>query len=234
MRMKRLLYTLGLIILSLCCVLPADAQRKNNKYRSLSVGVRGGVTMSKVTFRPSVREKYQIGMNVGASIRYIEEKYFGIIGEVNFAQFGWKEDFSKQPNPDCAYSRTMNYITVPFLSHIFFGNEPIRGFLNLGPQIGFCLSTSDKSNFDIYDLPYLTQSWETQQYYEPLNSRFDYGITGGLGFELKLKKHSFIVEARYYFGLNDFFENSKGNAAYFSASAHQQISAGISYLFHIK
>ena len=128
----------------------------------------------------------------------------------------------------------MNYLTAAMLSHIFFGNEPIRVFINMGPQIGFYLSDSYTSNFDINDLPDFSASWETQQYYEPIKTKIDYGITAGLGIELKLKKHSIILEGRYYYGLNDFFENSKGKDAYFSASAHQQITAGIAYMFHLK
>ena len=232
--MKQLLRLCLVIALTLGCAADIHSQRKYNKFKSVSIGAKGGITMSKVTFRPSVREKYLLGMNLGASVRYIEEKYFGIIGEVNFTQYGWSEDFSKETSGSYSYSHTMNYITVPFLSHIFFGNEPVRGFLNLGPQVGFLLSDKVSTNFDVDNRPEFTSILETQQYHEPIKSKFDYGIAGGIGIELKLKKHSIIVEGRYYFGLNDFFENSKGKAAYFSASAHQQIWAGVSYLFHFK
>lgn len=232
--MKKLFSLTLLSVILFSLAIPSQAQRRNNQYRSLSIGVKGGATLSKVNFRPSVREKYLTGITAGASVRYIEEKYFGIIGEVNFAQFGWKEDFSRQNPNTYAYSHTMNYITAAMLSHIFFGNEPIRFFINMGPQIGFYISDNYTSNFDIYDLPNFSESWETGQYLEPIKTKFDYGITAGLGLELKLKKHSIILEGRYYYGLNDFFENSKGKDANFSASAHQQISAAIAYMFHIK
>ena len=232
--MKRLssIGILLFLLLSLC--VQSHAQRRYNNYRSLTLGIKGGATFSKVNFRPSVRESFLPGMTAGVSVRYIEEKFFGIIGEVNFCQFGWKENFSKQVPNTYEYSHTMNYITAAMLSHIFFGNEPIRGFINMGPQIGIYVSNKYSSNFDIHELPNFSESWETGQYYEPIQTKFDYGITAGIGLELKLKKHSIILEGRYYYGLNDFFENSKGKDAYFSASAHQQISAAISYMFHIK
>ena len=232
--MKRLssIGILLFLLLSLC--VQSHAQRRYNNYRSLSVGIKGGATFSKVNFRPSVRESFLPGMTAGVSVRYIEEKFFGIIGEVNFCQFGWKENFSKQVPNTYEYSHTMNYITAAMLSHIFFGNEPIRGFINMGPQIGIYVSNKYSSNFDIHELPNFSESWETGQYYEPIQTKFDYGITAGIGLELKLKKHSIILEGRYYYGLNDFFENSKGKDAYFSASAHQQKTAAISYMFHIK
>lgn len=94
--MKRLSSIGFLLILFLSLCAQSHAQRRYNNYRSLSVGVKGGATFSKVNFRPSVRESFLPGMTAGVSVRYIEEKFFGIIGEVNFCQFGWQEDFSKQ------------------------------------------------------------------------------------------------------------------------------------------
>ncbi|MCD8287511.1 MAG: PorT family protein, partial [Porphyromonadaceae bacterium] len=182
--MKPLYRIAFLLLLSLSFPTQSQAQRKYNDYRSVSVGVKGGVTFSRVNFRPSVHENYLMGMTVGASVRYIEEKYFGIIGEVSYSQFGWKEDFSKQTPNTYEFSHTLNYVTAAILSHIFFGNEPVRGFINMGPQIGLYISDDYTSNFDINQLPNFSSSWETQQYYEPLKTKFDYGITAGVGFEL--------------------------------------------------
>lgn len=122
--MKRLssIGILLFLLLSLC--VQSHAQRRYNNYRSLSVGIKGGATFSKVNFRPSVRESFLPGMTAGVSVRYIEEKFFGIIGEVNFCQFGWKENFSKQVPNTYEYSHTMNYITAAMLSHIFSEMNP--------------------------------------------------------------------------------------------------------------
>ena len=60
---------------------------------NISVGAKGGMSLSRVNFQPSVPQKMIGGMVLGASVRYIEENHFGLIGELNLEQRGWKEDF---------------------------------------------------------------------------------------------------------------------------------------------
>ena len=73
-----------------------------------------------------------MGYTGGVSVRYIEEKFFGLIAEINFTQCGWNETFEEDPY---TYTHTLNYVTIPFLTHFFFGNRVVRGFVNAGPQI---------------------------------------------------------------------------------------------------
>jgi hypothetical protein len=57
---------------------------------------------------------------------------------------------------------------------------------------------------------------------------FDYGITGGMGFELRTGIGSFIVEGRYYFGLSDLLGNSMED--FFQSSHNQIIGLKLTYL----
>ena len=59
----------------------------------------------------------------------------------------------------------------------------------------------------------------------------DYGLTGGAGMEVRTGIGHFQIEGRDYFGLNDFYNNSKRD--YFSRSAHSAISVRLAYLFDI-
>ena len=43
----------------------------------MSLGVHGGVNLSQVMFSPSIRQKFQPGVNAGINFRYTEEKHFG-------------------------------------------------------------------------------------------------------------------------------------------------------------
>ena len=63
-------------------------------------------------------------------------------------------------------------------------------------------------------------------------NKFDYGITGGAGLELRTKAGNFLVEGRYYYALSDFYKSTKKD--YFSRSAHGTIVAKITYLFDLK
>ena len=189
-----------------------------------TVGVKGGTTLSRVSFTPTVTQSLLLGYTGGVSVRYIEEKFFGLIAEVNFTQCGWNETFDTDPY---TYSHTLNYVTVPFLTHFFFGNRVVRGFINAGPQIGFLLSDSHT----------ISGNWEdytgiiVEQHDAPIDNKFDYGITGGAGVELRTKIGHFQVEGRYYYALSDFYSTTKKD--YFSRAAHGVISVKVAYLFDL-
>lgn len=218
-------------ILFMLFSLPAIAQvgeMRNN----FAVGVNGGINVNSVSFTPTVKQGSLMGMTGGVTARYISEKYFamicGIQMELNYSQHGWKEKYEELTD---SYSRTMDYVEVPLLAHLAFGKERgVRFFLNLGPQIGFLLSETKKYEFsgDVFTPP---ANAETEQHEKMADSKFDYGILGGAGFELRTKAGNFLLEGRYYFALSDFYNNTKKD--HFSRSAHSTIQAKITYLFDI-
>ena len=71
-----------------------------------------------------------------------------------------------------------------------------------------------------------------EQYGKMADRKFDYGIVGGGGMEVRTGIGHFVLEARYYFGLSDFYNNSKKDP--FSRSAHSYIGARLTYLFDLK
>lgn len=199
----------------------------------LEFGVAGGMNLNKMEFQPTVRQTYLNGMNGGVSLRYTSEKYFSMICaaqvEVNFAQRGWKEDFDDETGN--GYSRTLNYVEVPLLAHLSWGKEE-RGFqffVNMGPQFGFFIGEEEK----------YTGNWQPQErpisinpiYDKVVENKFDYGIAGGLGVELKTNAGNFFLEGRYYYGLSDIFGNSKTDD--FGRSANQTISIRLGYSIRI-
>jgi hypothetical protein len=192
-----------------------------------SVGVNLGSTLNKVDFIPSIKQNTQQGLTGGVTLRYISEKFFSMICgtqiEVNFAQKGWKENHQ---DDSYTYERSMNYIEIPFLVHLAFGKEK-RGaqfFINAGPQINFLLSEKEKKG----------GNWENvsaPQYGYFADKKFDYGITGGAGLEIKTDIGNFLLEGRYYYGLSDFYNNTKKDQ--FDRSGHSTICIKASYLFDI-
>ncbi len=219
-----------LTALSVLFALPALAQMGDQRY-NLSVGVNGGINMNTVSFSPTIKQNQLMGATGGLTARYISEKYFsmicGIQLELNYAQLGWDEKF-EDVGDDRSYVRSMNYIQVPFLAHLAFGKDRgLQFFLNLGPQVGFLIGDSEEFG----------GTWEgddkksKEEYGKKIDNKFDYGITGGAGFELRTKAGNFLVEGRYYYGLGDFYNSTKKD--YFGRSANTTIVAKISYLFDI-
>ncbi len=206
------------------------AQKKIGK--ELFLGVKGGTTWSRLSIDPNIKQTMGMGYLGGVSMRYAEEKFFGVIVELNFAQHGWKEDFAEETNP-YRYRRVLNYLELPFLAHIYFGNRAFRFFINLGPQIGLCIGENSISNFNYAEPPAFDLPRETTHYAKGVEHPFDYGLTGGGGFEIRIReRHAILVEARYYFGLGDIFNNRSSD--YFSVSSNQSILLSLSYMVNIK
>lgn len=209
--------------------------------KNLAIGINGGVNLNTVSFSPTVKQKNQQGMTGGLTLRYISERYFKMICgaqvELNFAQYGWQEFY--QDYPSLNYKRTMNYIEVPFLAHLAFGKE--RGFqffLHAGPQIAFFLNDSWTKSGD-WEHPTKEDGsaaegivLESTQHTAAITNKFDYGIAGGAGFELRTRAGCFLLEGRYYYALSDFFGTTKKD--YFSRAAHGVITAKLTYLFELK
>ena len=96
------------------------------------IGTSHGAIGSMVMFKPSVSQSYLLGYNGGLIFRYISEKNVGMQAELNYSQRGWSES-------DSNYERQLNYIELPFLTHIYFGNKT-RFFFNIGPKVSYLIS----------------------------------------------------------------------------------------------
>ena len=222
-----------LLISAVIFSLNLSAQKEEFK-KELYVGFGGGALMSSVDFVPSILQKRNLGIHGGLSAKYISEKHLGLILELNYAQRGWKEDFEE--NPDFLYSRTLNYLEIPFMTHVYFGNK-VRFVFNAGPQIGILLNHSSQMSDELMLHVNQIQEQGNEKYGAQYNNdlkKFDYGIIGGAGFELNTGAGSFQLEGRYYFGLGDVFESRKSkDNFFFNRSAHRIIEAKLTYFFRL-
>lgn len=200
----------------------------------ISVGGKGGVSLSRVNFNPSVEQIMLPGMTAGVMFRYIEEKNFGLIAELNMTQRGWKENFEES---DYNYNHRFTYLELPIMTHIYFGNRRVKGFFNLGPEINVMLGDGIKSNFayqDAADMEYfINDTRHIEQMTMDIKNRFDYGICGGAGMEINLNsKHSLLLEGRFYYGLTDIFPNHKTDI--FSSSNSMTVTVTLGYFYRLK
>lgn len=191
-------------------VFPATAQIGEPR-SNFSVGVNGGVNLNSASFTPTIKQNSLMGITGGLTARYISEKYFAMICgaqvELNISQRGWDELFEMEDEngqtikvPGKTYTRKMTYVDIPFLAHLAFGRERgLQFFVHAGPQIGFLIGESE--TIEGIDMNTLSNT-QKAIYGVKIQNKFDYGITGGGGVELRTKKAgSFLVEGRYYFAL---------------------------------
>lgn len=221
------------VIISLIVAGSYVCGRAQSHYSSnVALGVKGGADISRMFFNPSVKQVFKPGIMLGLMFRYIEENHFGIIAELNIEQRGWEENFEGEP---FSYSRTINYIQLPVLAHIYFGRRG-RFYANVGPEVCLRLSDSYKSNFDIYNtsnIPEFPRYHRTEQYIEPIKQRIDYGICAGLGGEFSINhRNSLIAEVRFYYGLGNLFSAARKD--YFNASNSMTLEFTLGYWFRIK
>ena len=223
-----------LVILACLFTLPVMAQLGEER-RNFAVGVNLGMNMTKVDFNPRIKLDSHNGMALGVTARYMSEKYFkmmcGILAEINYVQRGWKEKI--EDGTEDTYSRTMNYVEIPLLAHLAFGKDALdkgmKFFVNMGPQVAYFISDNEKMSEEWN--PAYRPNGVNQQYGKAVENKFDYGILGGVGVELSTKVGHFLLEGRYYYGLSDFWGNSKKDD--FARSGHNYMGIKLAYLFDI-
>jgi len=201
---------------------------------TIDVGGKAGATFSKVNFNPSVKQTMMPGFTVGAMFRYIEERNFGLVAELNITQRGWKEAYD---NADYKYSHSFTYLELPIMTHIFFGNQRVKGFFNLGPELDVMLGDGVSSNYDYKNAASMEYFARNTRHIEQLTmdveNRLDYGICAGAGMEVNLNaKHSLLLEGRFYYGLTDVFPKHKTDI--FSGSNSMTVSVTLGYFYRLK
>lgn len=226
--MKKIIATL-ISILSIATAVNAQTHFDSR----IDIGAKGGVTFSKVMFKPSIMGKFGMGYTAGVTFRYTEENHFGLIAEVNFVQRGWAEKFENLPY---SYQRILNYIEIPVMSHIYFGRRA-KFFFNAGPEIALYLGDKIKSNFDIYDTSNLEGFKDKNRRVEQLtmnvSQKLDFGIVAGLGGEFSInRKNSVAVEARLYYGIGNVVPSGRQDT--FSVSNQLSIGVTAGYWFRLK
>ena len=204
--------------------------------------------MTSVNFLPKVPQGMLGGYTGGLSLRYTCEKYFksicAIVAELNYSQMGWKESILT-PNDEPVinystglpeeYQRMITYVQLPIFARMGWGRERrgFQAFFQVGPQLGYYLSESTETNFDIKKPNLVERTSSVDRQYEmPVENKLDYGIAGGLGLEFS-NRHigHFLLEGRYYYGLGNLYGNSKRD--YFAISNFQNITVKLTYLFDI-
>ncbi len=177
-----------------------------------SFGTAHGISLSSMNFYPDVVQKQALGYYGGIAANYISEKHWGLQVELNYSQRGWKEQETSGN-----FQRRLNYFEMPVLTHFYLGNK-FRWMFNLGPKIGYLLSESSQNAVHSSTNPENTM---------PVSNKFDYGICAGSGFELVMGATSYVLEARYSFGLSDVFPNSKADTFENSGNKFLSITLGV-------
>ncbi|MCC9137804.1 porin family protein [Pontibacter silvestris] len=184
----------------------------------MSVGIKAGVSLSQVGFTPSVSQELSKGYTAGAVFKYISVPSLGIQVEANYTQKGWTESLEA----GSTYSRRLNYLEMPFMTHVEIGKKSSRFILHLGPQASFLLSESESIS--------LQNGESTPEYYgSSIDYKFDLGMCLGVGYGFRSAIGTFQLETRFAYSLSDIMNDERS----FSSSKNQGGEVTLSYLFNM-
>jgi hypothetical protein len=110
-----------------------------------------------------------------------------------------------------------SYLTLPVMVRYNIGGG--RVFISGGPQIGYFL----KAKWYSGDFEGSAESWDLSTMH-----RLDAGLTAGLGF--RLGKH-FVVESRYYYGLNPVNKPDPQTHTYYNKLHNRTWASKLIYYF---
>lgn len=207
----------------------AEAQIIVTTPYEFTAGISGGATFSSVEFTPRIAQRTFPGMTAGLTGRMTMGKYVGLQLEINYAQQGWNEFFevtddnlNDTEKKDDKYMRRLNYLQLPFYTHVQFGGKIVKGFIHAGPQIGYFISESTDENLKDRGRP------SAAQHEMPVEKNFEWGISGGAGIEFRTGIGYILLEGRYAYLFSDIYGTKiKDN---FSKASGQIISAKVTYL----
>ncbi len=196
--------------------------QETNFKNELYMGVSGGMSFTKVRFYPSIVEEFKQGYASGIMFRLISEPHIGFQAEVNFTQKGWRED-------SVGYSRGINYVTIPIMTHINIGKKAVRFTLNLGPEVGFKLSEQEKFKDPAISQP--DNIGYRTIFGQPIDNSLDLLFTVGIGMEYHRKNGTaFALEGRGFYSLPNLFDHNKYE---YSISQGNGAQVKLTYLFQL-
>ena len=177
------------------------------------LGAHGGVIASTVQFSPKMEGMSPItngtllGGNGGLVFRYSAQKCCALQIELNYMERGWRQYSATK---DCKYR--LRYVEVPFLMHIYFGLPSWRGFVNAGPQIGYCVENDSYVN---------------------LENHFDWGIAAGVGVCCRTRSAGlYQLEVRFNYGFGTIYSHQSTD--YFKSSNPMDLSLNVAWLWEFK
>ena len=194
------------------------------------VGVRGGVGGGSVRFEPSRETQMLFALPVfGVSYKYygFGKVVGGIQADLNYIVKGYKE--LERPQGDTSYQRRLTAVELPVMwqPHVYFFKRRMRVFLNAGPYLSYNISSSykvvSKKNGVLESGTYRLESLR--------DNRLEYGLAGGGGFSVAVRRFEIQTEFRYVFGYSDMLKNGNkypGNPLR-SPMSHMNVTLGLYY-----
>ena len=172
---------------------------QNNNFDPYSSwGVKQGINYSYVLFSPSIPQNLNFNYTGGLVYKYQNQKRAGLQLELNYSQKGWVENIDTVGD---SYSRKLDYIELPIMTHIVLGKRNLKYYANLGMTFSYLLSEKEKLSIKINE--------NRKEFYEKaVDHKFDYSILGEAGIVFDTKIGAFQSGVRFQWTLTDLFKST--------------------------
>jgi hypothetical protein len=159
------------------------------------VGGWYGPSWNTVNFAPAINLATWQAYRFGAAFRYRSTPNLGVTVELGYDRRGWAE---QQDNLATNYIRSIDYLELGFFTNIAIGRGRFQPVIILGPFLSYPLGESETlpADWDPAREPY---------YQQPLPTRLQYGLHGGLGFSFDFGPLVLQLDGRYRYGYNGIF-----------------------------
>jgi hypothetical protein len=182
------------------------------------IGVNGGINFSIASFKPSIKQSFLPSYAFGLVFRHVSEPNIGLQLEINSFGKGWKELIDSVGS----YTRRLETISIPITAVFIAGSKTLRFSFIVGPYVSYLRDNSETVD--------LLEPFSRPHYYKSLESKWEFGFTGGVAAEIHTKIGGFAVRATYNHALTNIFPLNR-DEFYFSASRQQVIHAGMMYFY---
>ncbi len=160
----------------------------------------------------------------GISLIYVNTKYLGVQLEANMVTRGFKEI---NTTDKYTYYREMNYLEIPFMTHLSIGQKLVRFNFNIGPYVAFNQGFSE--TFEVSTGGTKPVQDTTNYIGLPVDREVDYGFIADAGIGLNTAFGVFLFYGRYTIGVRDIFDPYPDGPYRYSKIAN--INLGLAYYF---
>lgn len=196
---------------------------------------KAGISYSNIGFSDDFKasngqnSRYNLGTMFGVAVNIPVAGPFSIQPELQFAQKGFKyvvESYDSSPSLLKEQSKfKLNYIELPVLGSLQFGDADVQVIINLGPYVGFGIGgkakfiSEDSKNPDDTDVNF-TEEYDIK-FGKPdsaelasgdlfVDNAFDFGFQAGLGLGVSAGPGYIVLEQRFVYGLLNLNDKPEG------------------------
>ena len=187
-------FVAGFLILAATSV-SAQVQQTSTEFGlTPKIGIKGGVNFTNLYVDDVHDENMKAGLNLGLFAKVPVSRGFSIQPEILYSSKGAKVAYENSLIGG-EYRFNLNYIEVPVLGVVNIAK-------NLNLHAGGYAAYLTSANIKAEDNGHSNEA--IVEYDEKKFNRFDYGLVGGLGLDIK----GLTLGARYNYGLNQVGEKS--------------------------